>query len=245
MQVTVDEKRIFNPTYSKSENTTVINQAGPIENIDKAEITQSAAFLNSLPINLVDSKITEQSGQLSFDFTFNERKFQNISASGYYSSKEKNLSLNLRFIMEKELYEGGEKGTKRFQVDISINASHIEIKSLNKKIEKEDIYNFLNRVMKELTKMLNDDKVNVTGMIFDKDDLADLLNLGDKETSKMITQIFLIIQTLANIKRYKNPDAENVIYTPKRFSQKVMESQQINKSLIDVKMSINELNIPK
>ncbi|MGD8780724.1 MAG: hypothetical protein PVH88_17380 [Ignavibacteria bacterium] len=242
MQVTVDEKRNFNLLYNKNENTSVAPQIVSEAKNDKAELTQSASLLTSLPINLPGLSFVEEGSNFSFDFTFSENRFRNISASGFYSSKERNLSFNLSFIIDKEFYEGEQKKTKQYQVDFSINSSNLEIKSLNKRVEKENIYDFLSRVMNDLTKMINSDKINVTGIIFDKEDLAELLGLGDKEIGKLLQEIMLIIKAIADIKKNKNPDAENVLFTPKRISKKIAEYNQTNTATIDMNLSVKEIS---
>jgi hypothetical protein len=239
--VIIDEKRIFNTFYGTKE-TTFKSTEEPLTPKDISSLSSSVTNLKDLPINLATSKFVEESGNFSFDFTFNESRFQNITANGYYSAKEKNLSINLRFILEKELYEDNRKTTKTYQVDFSISSTNIEIQSLNKKVEKENIYDFLNRVMNDITKILNDDKKNLTGVVFEKEDLAELLGLGDKEVGRLLREIVLIIQTMANLKKMKNQDAENILYTPKRISQNVVEFNKTNSSSFDMKMSIEEVS---
>ena len=242
MHVTVDEKQSFNPFYNKNENISAVPQIVSEAKSDKAELTQSASLLKSLPINLPGLSFVEEGSNFSFDFTFSEKRFQNISASGFYSSKERNLSFNLSFILDKEFYEGEQKRTKQYQLDFSTNSSNLEIKSLNKKVEKENIHNFLSRVMNDLSKIINDDKINVTGIIFDKEDLTELFGIGDKEIGKLLQEIMLIIKALANIKKNKNPDAENVLFTPKRISKKIAEYNQTNTETIDMNISIKEID---
>ncbi len=242
MHVTVDKKRYFNPFYNKNENISAAPQIASGAKSDEAELTQAANSLTSLPINLPGLNFIEVGSSFSFDFTFNENKFRNVLVSGFYSSKEKDLSLNLNFIIDKEFYEGEQKTTKKYKIDFSSYSSNLEIKSLNKRVEKENIHDFLNRVINDLTKMINDDKINITGIKFDKDELAELFGLGDKEIGKLLQEIMLIIKTLANIKKSKNPDAEIVLFTPKRISKEITEYNQTNTETIDVKLSVKEIS---
>ena len=241
MSVAIDEKRISNTFYeTKGSNSTKTNDSFAI--VDKSALSQSANALKDLPIDLSNSKFIEENSNFSFNFTFNESRFLNITANGYYSSKERNLSLNIKFMVEKVFYEGNEKSSKLYQIDFSINSSNVEIKSLNKKIEKENIYDFLNRFMNDLTKILNDDSKNLTGIVFDKEDLKELMGIGDKEVGKLLNEIFLMIQTMANIKKNKNPDAKNVLFAPKRISQNVTELKQTDSNSIDMNMSVKEIS---
>ncbi len=244
MSVIIDEKRILNNFYDVKESP--IHKTEETSNTnDFSSLSLTVSNLKNLPLNLGKSSVIEEGSNYSFNFTFSENRFQNITASGFYSSKEKNLSVNLKFVLEKELYENNQKTTKRYQVEFSISASSIEIESLNSGVQKEDIYNFLNRVMKDINKILSDDSKNLTGIVFDKDDLAELLNLGDKEVGRLISQLFLMIQTLVNIKKFKDPDAENILYTPKRISQNVVAVNKTNSSSFDMKMSIYEVGAPE
>lgn len=244
MSLIIDEKRILNNFYDVKENP--IQKTDETSNTnDFSSLSLAVSNLKNLPLNLSKSSVIEEGSNYSFNFTFSESRFQNITASGYYSSKEKNLSVNLKFILEKELYENNQKTTKRYQVEVSISASSLEMQSLNSGVQKEDIYNFLNRVMKDINKILSNDSKNLTGIVFDKDDLAELLNLGDKEVGRLLSQLFLMIQTLVNIKKFKDPDAENVLYTPKRISQNVVAVNKTNSSAFDMKMSIYEVGTPE
>jgi hypothetical protein len=165
-----------------------------------------------------------------------------VNAKGYYSSKERNLSLRLKFFLEKILYENGQEKKQKFEIEFSINYSGLEINSAERKIEKEDIYKFLNRIMKDLVKVLNDDEKNIAGIIFDKEDLHDLLQIGDKEVGKFLNEIILLIQTLAKIKKLNNPGAENLLFSPKRNRSEIIETNQTKQSSIQIEMSVNKID---
>ena len=163
MPVTIDDKRILTNYYSSSENSSLKTINSSIIQ-DKSILSQSAIDLKELPLDLANSMFTEANNRFSFDFTFNQSCYRNISINGYYSSTEKNLSVNIKFVVEKVLYESETKNSKLYQIDFSISSSDLEVNSLNKKIEKENIYDFLNRILYDITKILNDESKNLTGI---------------------------------------------------------------------------------
>ena len=239
MSIEVAEKRISNTVIipNQTEIKPIINKSVS----DTADLSDSASTLKSLPINLSTSKISEGNNNIYFDFSFNAAQFQKVTANGYYSSKEKNLSINMKFILEKQLYEDGQIKTEKFQIEFSIDYSNIEISLLENKVEKENINNFLNRVMKEVNEILNDDKKNISGIIFDKDDLQELMQMGDKEVGKFLDEIILLIQTLAKIKKYKNHEVQNILLTPKRITHEILESRHTKNNSVEMKMTISKL----
>ncbi len=240
MSLVIEEKRILNNNFTTSQTTSdVINSYS--EKHDNVQLSNDATTLKNLPLNLSSSKIYEENNGFQFDFNFDETRFQNVSANGFYSSKEKNLSMRLKFYLEKILYENGEEKKQKYEIEFAINYSGIEINSYERKIEKEDIYKFLNRVMKDLSEILNNDEKNLTGIIFDKEDLQELMQIGDEEIGKFLNEIILLIQTLAKIKKYKNPDAENVLFNPQRIRNEILETSQTKSTSIDFKMSVNKL----
>ncbi len=239
MSLVIGDKRILNNNFTAGQTTSAVNNSYH-ENHDTVQLSNDANTLKNLPLNLSSSKIYEESNGFQFDFDFEETRFQNVSANGFYLSEEKNLSMRLKFYLEKTLYENGEEKKQKYEIEFAINYSGIEINSYERKIEKEDIYKFLNRIMNDLTIVLNDDKKNLSGIVFDKDDLQDLMQIGDEEIGKFLNEIILLIQTLAKIKKYNNPDAENVLFNPKRIKNEILETNQTKSTSIDFKMSVNK-----
>ncbi len=241
MSLVIGEKRIFSNNFTSTPKSFLADNFHCEEN-DKLQLSNGANSLKNLPVDLSSSNIYEDKGGFQFDLSFDETFSKNVNAKGYYSSKERNLSLRLKFFLEKILYENGQEKKQKFEIEFSINYSGLEINSAERKIEKEDIYKFLNRIMKDLVKVLNDDEKNIAGIIFDKEDLHDLLQIGDKEVGKFLNEIILLIQTLAKIKKLNNPGAENLLFSPKRNRSEIIETNQTKQSSIQIEMSVNKID---
>lgn len=241
MAVNIIENGLYNisvPTVNNFTNSQKIST--PIAT-DSTQLSKAATYLNNSHVDLQNSNISEINGELNFHIEFNRTESYKATADGAYSEEEKKLKADLKIVLENIFGKGNQKKTSAFQIELSINSSKIEINSTSKKVLKENIHEFLSRVLNQLTMLLNSGDKNVTGIVFSKDDLQDLIGLGDKEIGKLLDEISMLVKTLSKLKKEKNPEAESVLFQPERQNETVLEYKNEKKSSLEINVKISEL----
>lgn len=241
MAVNIIENGLYNLSAPTVNNFANSQKLSAVNTTDSTQFSKDATYLSNSRVDLQNSNIAEVKGELNFHIEFNRSESYKATAEGIYSEEEKKLKVDLRVVLENIFGKGDQKKSSAYQIDLSINSSKIEINSTSKKVLKENIHEFLSRVLNQLSMMLNSGDKNVTGIVFSKEDLQDLIGLGDKEIGKLLDEIAMLVKTLSKLKKEKNPDAESVLFQPERQKENVIENRNEKKSSVEISMSVSEL----
>jgi hypothetical protein len=243
MAVNIIENGLYNLSVPTVNNFTNSQKISAINSTDSTQFSTAATYLSNSRVDLQNSNITEVKGELNFHIEFNRSESYKATAEGIYSEEKKKLKVDLRVVLENIFGKGDQKKSSAYQIDLLINSSKIEINSTSKKVLKENIHEFLSRVLNQLSMMLNSGGKNVTGIVFSKEDLQDLIGLGDKEIGKLLDEIAMIVKTLSKLKKEKNPEAESVLFQPERQKENVTEYRTEKNSSVEISMKVSELKI--
>ena len=241
MAVNIIENGFYNISVPTVNNFTNSQKISSTSTTDSTQISRAATYLNNSQVDLQNSNISEINGELNFHIEFNKTESYKTTADGTYSEKEKKLKVDLKIVLENIFGKGNQNKSSAYQIELSINSSKIEINSTSKKVLKENIHEFLSRVLNQLTMLLNSGDKNVTGIVFSKEDLQDLIGLGDKEIGKLLDEISMLVKTLSKLKKEKNPEAESVLFQPERQKENVIENRNEKKSSVEIRMIVSEI----
>lgn len=208
---------------------------------DSLVLSQLAKGLSQFPFDLSSSTASVKDDTINFDINYSDDSVLNMSASGFYSLRERKMESKFSFVYQKEVTEGDITKTKQYAVDITTSYTIKNEVSKQTNKSKETIMDFMKRIVDRVIEISKDDKKILTGIAFEDEDLKDIMSQGegDAKIGKSIKELIYMILSFAMIKEMQNKDkdAEHLLLTPKR---KVEEVTQLDKNdSEDYQMNLN------
>ncbi|MGE5458210.1 MAG: hypothetical protein ACM3RX_07635, partial [Methanococcaceae archaeon] len=159
-------------------------------------ITQDSAFVSDISRNLFASQLdisqsnaSKTDSLLDFSLSFGASSSEKLTASGYYNTSEKKFSLSMKYSFQKTIDENGTKKTKNFVANIDLKANVKKDFSAESVNNKEDIVDFVRRMVDDVLKFTNDDTKLVKGVVLGEQDIKEIASLSNGEIGKMIIAI--------------------------------------------------------
>lgn len=223
---------------SQSHNMEIINQFSKNLKNNEIEDYLKSTFLN---LNASDSFIDKSS--VKFNLTFKSVKREELKANGVYNFAEKTLSINLSFKFQREIEQEGEKQIKNFLLEFNFSHSTSQNVTLEQNTQKEDIMEFIRKVVSKVFQTLMEKGKYVAGIQFNEEDVKELLQLDDGKFYKILNEIISIAINLAKLKHIMNNEpAEGVILKPERAKWNVIEYSKSNSNNVEMNLSITPLD---
>lgn len=198
--------------------------------------------LNDLGINLQESRIELSGENARFSFSLMGGSEFKIDINGYSYSDFRSGVVNLSFSFSRKVIEQGKEETKLFNADLRLSfKSNISI-SETKKTKKEEILDFLMRVVNEVMTKVNKEEKNIWAIVFDPEDLKEIAQLGDSKFSKLLFSLIDIIRMVIEAKKLanKNSRADGEIYNPKRHKTDYIEKTEKREISVEYSLSVRE-----
>ncbi|MDD2889914.1 MAG: hypothetical protein PHE49_04640 [bacterium] len=185
---------------------------------DEVSISPALKYLLDRGVNVTDSEASILNSITNFNLIFEAKNKEQLTTDGYFLEKSRSIDLSFTYTFQQEIINNGVKEMHTFQADFSLKLQNIDNKSIKPFEKKEDIMDFVRRLVKEIMEIAKDKDKLLGGVIFDQEDLEELSKI---ENGKLMQQIQELIATIIIVAKMQammeqNKDQELVLLQPQR-----------------------------
>jgi len=233
--------------YSYKEYVAANNQQNSnsltINPSDEVTISPALKYLLSQGVNVNESEASILNSITNFNLIFEAKNKEQLTADGYFSEKSRSMDLSFTYTFQRELINNGVKEMHTFQADFSLKLQNIDNKSIKPFEKKEDIMDFVRRLVKEIMEIAKDKDKLLGGVIFDQEDLEELSKI---ENGKLMQQIQELIATIIIVAKMQammeqNKDQELVLLQPQREKTSGIDINIEKNNISDFSLSIKDI----
>lgn len=226
MQVKIYDKP---STMNVPQKTTVrINQNynAAESQTDKKSFSDLISYINSLSVQPKNLTLSETSVNAEVHGEFEVNEDTKLDTRTIYNKLSKTMEtiLKFRFSAENE----GKKNNYEFEMKFNLSAESVY--KDNTQLKKEDLGNFINKVMQKVTELIRNKKFDLNSIEWDPEDLEELMKYTDPKGNKSILLLINSLIEMARLQNTENKDAIDVVYHPTRKKEQIREIE-INESL--------------
>jgi len=243
MRVDINSVKLIDSAQNSIRNTTLNFLKGKLKSKpDKLELSSDS--FNLKDIDAVKSNITQNNNSLYFNIIYNSHTESNFKIDGFLKQKESLLEINFKYEFQKEVIVDNKSVLKKYNFELYLSANYNETISYQEVFEKEDILKFIQKLVKKIFDALKDDDVTVNAVVIDKDDLAEISQLGNKEFSKIIQTLINTVISLDRVKKLSKSQQpiENKVIHEEREKRIVKQISIEKVQKLYVKISEDEIS---
>lgn len=213
------------------------------DSADTFEKSAFSAMLEQLGLTS-SSRLEATQDRVDFNFSFTASSSESLSASGHVAQRDQTAAISLKYTFQRAVTENGKREVRAFQADISFQAHAANALSVKPFKKKEDIMQFLNRLMNEICEVMQDDSVVLSGIIINQDDLTEIMNLDQGKVKRLFDGLLSAIMTMAMLKRIKrgNEAGPNVALSEKRRTVEGVEMEKKSSSDFSFSITVSPLS---
>ncbi len=229
--------------YNISVDRKIIPAAGTnLSDSSLAQISELSRSLNGTNIDIKNSNISQDDNGTQFDIKLFNQYEKDISFDGYFSKDYRKGEVSFNFVYPKKEVKDGKETEKNYQVNFKLSFASEHSISVKKSENKEDIMEFLSRVMRKIFSKLGDKESNLTAVVLDAEDLKELAEISDKKVLQLIYRLIDMVNMAIDAKKMSKKDSgqPGEVYHPKRETSTVTETKVEGKTSIDYSFSIKE-----
>jgi len=212
---------------------------------DQASISDLARTSVQNHLDLSASSVLRANNAFNFNLVFNDSHTRALTAKGYYQTDQQSLSMNMNYQFQQIVrQDDGTYSLKNYQAEFQFSMEDVKSFSKEAGIEKEDIVEFLRRIIGEIMESASDKSKKISGVTFTKEDLAEIMSLMEDNVAKEIVHVLSLAITIArlqNIIGKKDKDAELVEIKAQRSKMDTITKKQSSSYNIQYSMKITEL----
>ncbi|KAF0162251.1 MAG: hypothetical protein FD188_205 [Ignavibacteria bacterium] len=190
---------------------------------DLKEISKDSLNLKNLDAE--NSNITYTQQLIDFNLVFNFFTTVQVFADGKIEREEQSLEVIFKYSFQREVEEDGKSVVKDFLFELKMKAGFEETVSEEKKFEKEDILNFIQRVVNEIFDTFNDNFKTLRTVIIDKDDFEKIAKTGKGELARLLQSLLGAVFSFIKYKEMNNKSLPGVSFVlhPQREEHEAKE----------------------
>ncbi len=198
--------------------------------------------LNLKDINPDKSEISYSHNQIYFNLVFNPFNQIQLNANGKLKLEEKSIEVNFQYSFPREIIEKGKTLIKYFMLDLKMKAYFEEKISVDRRIEKEDILKFIQKMVNEIFDTFNDGSKSLRSVLINKENLKKITKAGKTDLAVLLQSLLgsvfsfmkykelsskksLKVEVVLHTDRKKHPAKEYIITKLESFS---IEIQQVD-----------------
>lgn len=186
-------------------------------NSDISDISELARTLSANNVDLSKSTFSNTQERFDFGLLFLASETESLSSRGYYSRKEQQINLSMNYSFERTEEIDGVLYKKTYELSMKINVKNVREYSLSTRKEKEDILDFVRKVVQDVLEKSKDEKTLIGDVSIDWDSMRELIGMSEDEVGKKLLHVLSLaisIAKLMNILDEKDEDAtlKNLYY---------------------------------
>ncbi len=175
---------------------------------DEKKISKDS--LNLKNIDSENSTISYLHDQINFNLVFNAFTQIQLNANGFIKREEKSIEVYFQYSFQREVIEDGKASIKNFMLDLKMKANFEETISVERKIEKEDILEFIQRIVNEIFDTFNDKSKSLRAVLIDEDDLKEITRAGKGDLARLLQSLLGTVFSFMKYKELSNKSNPNV-----------------------------------
>ena len=182
------------------------------------------------------------SAQLKFSFTYACDKVERLTASGMYSRAASSLSALVSYTFNRDIVVNGETLSRRFTLQLTIEARNVSETSVQPFKQKEDILKFLRRVVDDIFEKGRQDGLMVSGVVFSPEDLMDIAGIDNGRFLKLVHELIMAAAMLARMRQAQTHEKLHpIVLTPRREVTQGVQAQASEERSLDVHITLEEV----
>jgi hypothetical protein len=195
---------------------------------DSADLSP-LAFAAASGLNVAGSsrKVTEEG--VEFNFSYEDKRFRSIGASGFMDARSQKLTADFTFELNESVITPGASGNRTFRFQMHLEIQIDSMTQASVRTEKEPLPDFIVRIVKTIGDFARSKNKQISALILDKEDLAELASY---EKGKILKDIIALIGIIVDTNRMLDRGKENVALYVKRGKSVMLDvSRQEDKGL--------------
>lgn len=206
---------------------------------DILAIAQPLRALCGSGVDLEKSRFTESAQALSFNLTYEEESFQQVSLQGYYNSYSEHLTADFSFISALAVKDAatGEERQELFRFSLHLEANHSLTQTGSSSVQKEDILQFARKLVTKIAKLHAEGK-EIDGLALDSEDLKEL---GAAEDGRLLEHIMAIVQILRMISQMEKKEGDHVLVDLEREKWLVDRETSEEQESLDFSLTVERV----
>ena len=202
--------------------------------------------LNNYGIDLPNARIELQNAGNSYNFSFSGKTELSYSINGYTAADFSEGKIDLSFSFSLKAGSGKNEELRQYRGELQISFKSLHSYSETKKEKKEEVLDFLMRIVREVMTKINREGKNISAVVFDPEDLKELAQISDGKVRKLLLNLIEMIRMVIEAKKLaaKNSKTESEIYSPRREVTKYIEKVETREINLDYSLSIRESSGP-
>ena len=198
--------------------------------------------LNLKDIDSENSTISFSPNQINFNLVFNPFNQIQLNANGKLKLEEKSIEVIFQYSFPREIIENGKTLIMYFMLDLKMKAYFEEKISVDRRIEKEDILKFIQKIVNEIFDTFNDSSKSLRSVLINKENLKKITKAGKDDLAGLLQSLLgsvfsfikykelsskksLKVEVVLHTDRKKHPAKEYIITKLESFS---IEIQQVD-----------------
>ncbi|MDP3581861.1 MAG: hypothetical protein Q8S39_07985 [Ignavibacteria bacterium] len=207
---------------------------------DLKEISKDSLNLKNLDAE--NSNITYNQQLIDFNLVFNFFITVQIFAEGKVQREEQSLEVCFKYSFQREVEEDGKSVTKNFLLELKMKAGFEEIVSEEKKVEKEDILKFIERLVNEIFDTFNDGTKTLKTIVIDEKHFEKIAKAGKTELAGLLQSLLGAVFSFIKYKEMNSkslPGVSFALHSPRE----IHEAKEYSVTRIDsFTVEINQLD---
>lgn len=233
---------------------TNVKKEEPLQNdnsILQTDISDLAKIFYESGIDPKTSWVSKSFQRLNFSFNFLNEKTEKLTADGFYSEEKKALNISFQYSFESIEERDGKMFRRKYQIDFGMNLSDVKKESLTGSIKKEDLLEYIKRVVERIFEVADDEEISIGKLLFEKEDIAEIEGMEDKKTREAIINLLSTAIAVAKLKEFYNDrkDSKTVDFGVEREKYleivKHKERMQNRESWLNISETLEEISEEK
>ena len=210
---------------------------------DKKEISEDA--LNLKNIDAEKSEVVYNNLQIDFNLVFNAFIQAELKIKGLIKTEEDCIEVCFTYQFQKDVVENKEVVPKTFVLILKMNASFEESISYEKRFGKEDILQFVQRLVVDIFDTFNDGYNSLRTVLINQDDYKRIARTDKDDLTRLIQSLLGAVFSFIKLKELKARDLHQIGVSITTNSQKHEAKEYIIKKIQSFSIEVNQLDAEK
>lgn len=215
-----------------------------VETSDYASISSESRLFYESGLDIKNSNAEFFGESLAFNLSFNLEDSAKLTANGIYFSSKKTLNISLQYQFEQIVQKDGKTEKKKYQLEFIYNSELSKKRSAEANIKKEDITDFVRRLVDKILSTAKDKQKSVGGVSLNEEDLKDILAIEDEKVRETLISIINMAMAIARFKDKQEDDEDakvtEVSLKRKKWLELILNKEDKNNT--NISLSIEEIS---